>query len=333
MQKYRSVIKSHTRILVGNSMVEVFSVMEEITKRLSRPYISQSLTSFLLTKDNCYIDLKFAARGRREQVRVEGWVGRSMLCLDPETLCHFIARLRKLKSLHKTASNIRLHLTPMSREYSEDSYPIFPRIQYGIIGDLSVEKIANFVEGTFKVLLKIGNLVDEFRVKDKSFESLKELWSKVNSSEDSNKKGRLLEDFFSLLIAKDEDFNLLKRNLRTESEELDLLVETTGMTKFYSQLKSPMILFECKNWSSRIGTGEVQKFAQKIQNRSRLLCNIGLLVTTSELTKKANTELVGYRGKDFLIAVMEKKDIETMLEKQLGLSEVVKEAIRNAGFR
>lgn len=56
-------------------------------------------------------------------------------------------------------------------------------------------------------------------------------------------------------------------------------------------------------------------------------------MTTSELTKDTITELVGYRGKDFLIAVLERKDIENLLDKHFALGEVLKEAIKNAGLR
>lgn len=94
-----------------------------------------------------------------------------------------------------------------------------------------------------------------------------------------------------------------------------------------------MILFECKNWSSKIHSSDIRNFAQKIQNRPPSLCNIGVLVTTSKLTDDASAELLGYRGKNFIIAVLQKTDIENILTEGVSLSLILKNAITDAGMR
>lgn len=309
-------------------MFEYFSVMEKISEKLNKPYASKSSTFFILEKNNCYIKVRF----EEDFLIVHGFVGGAGLCLDSKSLTKFMLRLRELSSIHDTAQTIIVEVEPASPEFSKELYPVFPRINYGArITD--IEKILSFVEGTYKVLMEIRKIVDEFRVKDKSFESLEKLWRKMLSSSDKNEKGRLLEEILSFLIGKDENFIVRERNLRTESEEIDIIAENTGMTRFYSQLKCPIILYECKNWSSKIGSKEIRDFAQKIQNRPRLLCSVGVLVTVSKLTKDASTELVGYRGKDFLIAILERKDVETILDKRLPLGGVLRDAIIKAGLR
>jgi hypothetical protein len=182
-------------------------------------------------------------------------------------------------------------------------------------------------------LEEIAKIVDEFRAKDRSLESLENLWKETTSSLDSNEKGKLLEEIFVLLLSRDENFAITDRDLRTESEELDIVVENKAVNQFYSQLRCPMILFECKNWSSRIGAKEIRDFAQKVQNRSKLLCTLGVLATTSQLTRDASTELLGYRGKDFLIATLERNDIETILKKRIPFGIYLKDVILKAGTR
>lgn len=258
------VIAQPKELLKGNSMIECFSIIEEVAKKINKPYFWQSLTRFLITENGCYIELTFQA----EHVMVEGWVGGALLCLDPKTFSNFAASLRKLTSIHKTGRHVFLQLNPLSREYSEGSYPIFPQIRYGI-DDLGVVRIVDKIKGTFDVLCQIKKLLDEFKEYDKSFENLKEVWNRIDCSQDSNEKGRHLEEFFSLLVAKDKNFDMVKTNLRTESEELDIVAENAGITQFYAQLKSPVILFECKNWSSKIGTDEVQKLLKRYKTGLR----------------------------------------------------------------
>lgn len=137
----------------------------------------------------------------------------------------------------------------------------------------------------------------------------------------------------SLIIGRDENLAVVEKNVRTGSEEIDIVLENLGSSVFYSQLRSPLILLECKNWTSKIGAKEIRDFAQKVQNRPRVLCSIGILVTTSKLTRDAKDELLGYRGKDFLIVVLDRTDIETLINKGLRLGEFLKNAFRKAGLR
>jgi len=300
-------------------MPNYFSVIEELSKKLDKPWTSWSSTTFSFSKNGCSISVRF----EDDSIYVEGFVGGGKLCLDSDALSKFIGRLTEVPSL----VNLEIHLS--FPEIYEGLYPVFPRIRLTTRHDY----IARDVETTYQDLTRIKEVIDELRVNDKSFESLKEHWKKMLSSRDKNEKGRLLEEILSRLIAKDENFTVIDRNLRTESEELDIIAENTGITPFYSQLKCPIILFECKNWSSKIGSKEIRDFAQKIQNRPRVFCSIGVLVTTSELTSEASTELVGYRGKDFLIGILERKDIETILDKRLPFGEFLRGAIRKAGLR
>lgn len=311
-------------------MSDFFPSMDEISKKISTPYVSRSSTMFMIQKNNCYIKIRF----EDNTMIIEGYVGGAGLVLHSKALNDFIARLRELFPLHRTAFSVHVDLEPLSSEFAESLYPIFPRIEYGVsIEEAKAKQHAYFVEDTYKVLMSISKIVDEFRAKDKSFESLKKLWKKALSSTDPNEKGKLLEEILSLLIAKDENFTVRERRVRTESEEIDIIVENTGMTQFYSQLRCPIILFECKNWSSKIGSNEIRDFAQKIQNRPRVLCSVGILVSTSKLTSGARNELVGYRGKDFVIGILEKEDMKTILDERLSMGGFLKNVIRKAGLR
>jgi hypothetical protein len=53
------------------TMSEYFSIMEEVSKRVTRPYASESETRFILGKDNNYIELRFGP----DSIEIQGWVG------------------------------------------------------------------------------------------------------------------------------------------------------------------------------------------------------------------------------------------------------------------
>lgn len=309
--------------------------MEKISKRVAKPYRSGSSAVFILQKNNCYLEVEFRTQQLvGDVISIKGYVGGAHLCLESNKLSDFLARLREFLPVHSTAMNIHVEIAPYSSEYAVGLHPIFPRIEYNIFSKYWSEgKIASFLEGTYNVLTGISRVVDEFRLEDKSFDSLEKMWDNALSATDKNKKGKLLEEFLSILIRRDDNFIVVEKNLRTESEEIDIVTENTGKTQFYSQLGCPLILFECKNWSSKIGSKEIRDFAQKIQNRPKHLCNVGVLMAASELTNGAFIELVGYRGKDFIVATLERKDIEMLLDKRLVFGSILKDAIRKAGLR
>jgi hypothetical protein len=159
------------------------------------------------------------------------------------------------------------------------------------------------------------------------------LWEKAKTAKTKREKGKTFEQLLDTMISFDENFNVVEKNVRTKSEEIDLVLENLGKTVFFSQLRSPLILLECKNWGSKVRAKEVRDFAQKIQNRPRVLCSIGVFVASSGLTKDANEELLGYRGKEFLIVVLNGKDIETMVKHRVLFGELLKNRISEAGLR
>jgi len=234
-------------------MKNFLSAVGKISEKLGKPYVARSSVFFIIQKDNCYIQIHFM----EDYMLVEGYVGGASLNLSSRDLSDFVFDLKQLSSVHITALNFKVDLE--LEGLSGDSFPIFPRIKYGVseLRNRSDEEIAGFLEGTYKVLIETSKTVNRFRAKDKGFVSLAGLWKKAMSSMDKNEKGKLLEDFFALFIGKDENFVVTERNLRTESEELDIVVENKGMTQFFSQISCPLILFECKNWLSKIGSKEI----------------------------------------------------------------------------
>jgi len=314
-------------------MSMLFPILEEISKVLGKPYFSSPETRFGFRKGNCVIIMSLDEKG----MGVGSFVGGARLCLDPKTFYDFASSLRKLKSVHQTAHAITLETHPASEEFGKDLFDVFPRLSYNMMfSSLKRKKsmrVVGLIEDTYKVLVEIEKLVKEYRAKDVGFDNLKKLWESTLVTKDKNEKGKLLEKLLSTLIARDENFAITDVNLRTRSEELDIVVENSGLVPFFSQLRCPIILFECKNWSSKIGADEIRNFAQKVQNRPRALCSVGVLVTVTELTRDASNELLGQRGRDFAIAILERKDLEKTITQRIPIAETLKNVIRKSGLR
>jgi hypothetical protein len=313
-------------------MNDLLSVVGKISKKIAPPFLSGRSAYFHFDKNNCALEVHFDD----DKTDVSGYVGSAGLNLTSRELSDFMSCIKQISRTHPMAKTCKIEIAT-GLEFSKDSYPIFPRMAFQnfAIGKSNEkdEAIVQDLEDTYGALVEISKIVDQFRRKDRSLNSLDNLWEKAISSLDRNEKGKLLEEIFVLLLSRDENFAITERNLRTESEELDIVVENKGVSQFYFQLRCPIILFECKNWSSKIGAKEIRDFAQKIQNRPKLLCTLGILATTSQLTSDASAELLGYRGKDFLIGVLERNDIESVLRERIPFGLYLKDVIRKSGMR
>ena len=73
------------------------------------------------------------------------------------------------------------------------------------------------------------------------------------------------------------------RNLRTGSEELDILFWNHQRCDYF-KTASPEILVECKNWTSRVGSAEVDWFIGKMRRRA---LTHGILIARHGVTGEA----------------------------------------------
>ncbi|MGC5328325.1 restriction endonuclease [Brevibacillus sp. SYSU BS000544] len=80
-----------------------------------------------------------------------------------------------------------------------------------------------------------------------------------------NQKGLLLEELISKLFASVPGFTVSER-VRTKTEEIDIVVLNRSTNPFWLK-ETPLILVECKNWSSKCGKDELILFKDKILNR------------------------------------------------------------------
>lgn len=306
-----------------------FAIIAALSREIYlQPYApSDTMTKFFFKDEKRSIFVELF----KEWVNIDGFVSAGSLVLPPEKLLDFFIELEKVLG---NLFGVFLRVSKVE----ERAIRVFPRIEYGIahFGEdppRTAKKVIKHFKETVSKLEKIEHLIDEFRTHDISSETLDKIWSEAKLEKDKNKKGELLEKFVSLLVTLDKNFTIEETNVRTESEEIDVVIKNNGYTQFYAQLQSPMILLECKNWTSNISAKEVRDFVQKVQNRPRVLCKVGVLLTTSTFTKDAIKELIGYRGRDFTIATIDGDDIKTLIKRGPLFSELLESKIISGGLR
>ncbi len=106
---------------------------------------------------------------------------------------------------------------------------------------------------------------------------------KFNSTKE---KGDALENLISLLFQ--DKFFSKKQNIKTNTNEIDLLLSLTNEAKLYKTIgiiptwfPSDYILLECKNYSDKIGVTYIGKFATLMKTH---ISELGIFVSTKGIT-------------------------------------------------
>jgi hypothetical protein len=104
-------------------------------------------------------------------------------------------------------------------------------------------------------------------------------------------RGDVLESLIDALLRTEApEVRVVEKNLRTEEEEIDLVLSNGLSDPFWSTLTSPIIFVECKNWSKKAGVPELRIFESKMRDRAAV-CRIGIFVSRSGFTSPFMTRL------------------------------------------
>lgn len=110
--------------------------------------------------------------------------------------------------------------------------------------------------------------------------------AKGDAATTTSEKGKALEDLICYLFEKIPGLSLTERNVKNtyESEEIDVAFfndQHAAGLNFLSQI----LIVECKNWNTPVGSSQVSWLAWKVRRRS-LEC--GILVAANGITGDPN---------------------------------------------
>jgi len=141
---------------------------------------------------------------------------------------------------------------------------------------------------------------------------LKQWKELITLSKDDISKGSRLETFFASLFHKKFGFDVIKKNLLTETQELDIILKNVPNNEFVKSLNSPFILVECKNWTAPVGAAEARVFESKYREAGRKV-NLGIFVAINGVTKPFKNHLNNLARDGVNVIVIDNNNLEQFL--------------------
>lgn len=142
-----------------------------------------------------------------------------------------------------------------------------------------------------------------------------------DSERTAKEKGDALELLVEAVLRTEEpELVVVEKNLRTDVEEVDLVVTNSLNDPFWIAHRSPLLLIECKNWSARVGIDELRVFESKIKDRGAL-CRVGIFVGLSGFTEPFLKRLRAFHAADGVIFAVDGNDLEKLIAAKTRLSE------------
>ncbi|MBE5887050.1 MAG: restriction endonuclease [Lachnospiraceae bacterium] len=142
----------------------------------------------------------------------------------------------------------------------------------------------------------------------------------INESQSSSTtydNGRKFEDLACYLFETIPGITIAKRNAMNQydTEEVDVSIWNDKHQDGLPFINN-IFLVECKNWSSSVGSVDVNWFATKVEDRG---LDFGVLLATNGITKetdeikRAQSILSGYLRKHIRIIVIDKEEILSLV--------------------
>jgi hypothetical protein len=159
-----------------------------------------------------------------------------------------------------------------------------------------------------KYILFESSLVD-YPIKQNLYSELRTLLNQVYKASSQAAKGKSLERLAESFLGLFSGLRVINKNVRIESEELDLVVRNEAEKIFWQRLGTPIIV-ECKNWSSPVGASEVRDLVLKMRE-----VRTAFLIARHGVTSGngANYEILEARKKGKYIICLNLADIEDIL--------------------
>jgi len=131
----------------------------------------------------------------------------------------------------------------------------------------------------------------------------------LNKDSPAQRKGDLLEKIAERFF--DSKYLRFYRNKVRNVGEIDVVFEVKRIELTIFHNFSDSLLIECKNWSDKVGSSEIQKFKGKMLD---VKSKVGIMVTKSPITKPAKDAIkYAYLSNSVAILVFTRQDIMNVL--------------------
>ncbi len=122
-------------------------------------------------------------------------------------------------------------------------------------------------------------------------------------------RGRRFEGLLGFLLSQVVGFRVRERNLRGDTDELDIVVQINGVSlRCWVKSGSPFVLVEAKNTKEPVDQKEVSAFITKIQTR-RGTARIGIVFGATGFTSDAETQVLKFSTQEYVIVLIGPEDL------------------------
>jgi hypothetical protein len=146
-------------------------------------------------------------------------------------------------------------------------------------------------------------------------------------------RGRRYEAAIAFLLSQVDDFDVVERNLRTDTEELDAVVQQRATQgRVWSGLGAPLILVEAKNWKEPVTQKEASAFRVKLEGR-RGVVRLGLMFGATGFTSDALDQELRFASDELTIAFVRPEELDEWIRAEDGGDEFIETLVRRAMLR
>jgi len=146
-------------------------------------------------------------------------------------------------------------------------------------------------------------------------------------------RGRRYEAAVAFLLSQVDDFDVVERNLRTDTEELDAVVQQRATQgRVWSGLGAPLILVEAKNWKEPVSQKEASAFRVKLDGR-RGVVRLGLMFGASGFTSDALDQELRFASDELTIAFVRPEELAEWICADDGGDNFIETLVRRAMLR
>ena len=138
-------------------------------------------------------------------------------------------------------------------------------------------------------------------------------------------RGDALENLVEALIRTEApELQILEKNLRTRQEEIDVVLTNGLKDPFWTNLSSPLILVECKNYGNPVGVPPLRVLESKMADRGAL-CRVGIFVSMAGFTKTFLSRLKSLQTADRIVFALDGNDLAELVTSKQRLTDWLRE--------
>lgn len=157
------------------------------------------------------------------------------------------------------------------------------------------------------------------------------VWSRIEAGT-PQEKGRRLEALLAFLFSQVRDLKVVERNYRTETEEIDLVLQVDNFSsRVWQRPGSPFILVEAKNRVDKASQQVMSVLLTKLQTK-RGTSRIAFLISLAGFTEDAKLQELRFSTQDICVVMIGRDELSALIETD-DLDEALESLVTHALLR